>query len=842
MNNQQIKQYQNRLFYKLFATLPGVKKANEFNKESNFDFEVNNFYFFKNKDFWFTRSEKEDKYLFLFGVRDKPLKNISGNDVCLIIDFDKNIQFNNDCLGLFSIKNSQIHILINFELLKEKYPYFNTNLKITNIKSFDDSLDLQVIDLGNLDDDVFIDNLEKLINECSIRKSSKEVKEPASQKIKNDSDMCELCSKKKSDYKIDSNLNNLKNLKPELCGRCIEKIVVSEFYTKITPLLKGNMVKDITIAKEKFGNDRVFEIGLKLLEKYKVIQYIGVKKLFFTLETDSYLIKKYIKYSDKDNLLIDNIIKDNKSKPKKEATGETGSNVDSKGSVPKEQMDTDEKPQIPRLIKTDVFGNRITINQMNIVLEDLANGKSEGEAIAHANVSKSTYDYWINRGKQDFGELYVQFYNYVNEFKSEEQEPDVNQNPEENKNIGTGNGMYEPILDEYKMSLDSVDKTGIAWVNKNGIKWYYSRNINGKTVRLSAHTIPELYEKVVDKNLIWGIRDYDKAKEFIDFPDDFEIPVNGAEEGLDKVDLGIYAPLAEEYENSFSSTNKSGIAWVNHIGNRWIYSRIINGNNMRFVGENVYELYTKVKESNQIWGIRDYDKAKEFIDFPDDFEIPLKPSVGDSDNDIDVEIDPGIYAPLAKEYEKSFSSMNKSGIAWVTAIGNKWYYAKSVNGKNVRISGENIYKLYEKVKKSNQIWGIRDYDKAKELIDIPDDFEILIKQETEEDEIVSDNGVDESIYAPLSRDKLSKFNPNPSNKSGIAWVSKIGNNWIYKRQRNGKTVMITDPSIVKLHEKVIKNNQIWGIIDIEKARKVIESDSFEELDSEIPNKPENEEN
>lgn len=50
MNNQ-ITQYQNRLFYKLFATLPSIKKVKDFNMGSNFDFEVNSFYHIRNKDF-----------------------------------------------------------------------------------------------------------------------------------------------------------------------------------------------------------------------------------------------------------------------------------------------------------------------------------------------------------------------------------------------------------------------------------------------------------------------------------------------------------------------------------------------------------------------------------------------------------------------------------------------------------------------------------------------------------------------------------------------------------------------------------------------------------------------
>ena len=96
--------------------------------------------------------------------------------------------------------------------------------------------------------------------------------------------------------------------------------------------------------------------------------------------------------------------------------------------------------------------------------------------------------------------------------------------------------------------------------------------------------------------------------------------------------------------------------------------------------------------------------------------------------------------------------------------------------------------------------------------------------------------VDDSIYAPLSRDQLSKFNPHPNNKTGIAWVNKVGDNWIYQRQRNGKVIRFNDSSIVKLHEKVIKNNQIWGIIDIEKARRVIETNSLADEQDVKPSK------
>lgn len=41
---------------------------------------------------------------------------------------------------------------------------------------------------------------------------------------------------------------------------------------------------------------------------------------------------------------------------------------------------------------------------------------------------------------------------------------------------------------------------------------------------LKRKNIYELYEEVINNNLMWGIRDYNKAKRYIKIPDDFNIP------------------------------------------------------------------------------------------------------------------------------------------------------------------------------------------------------------------------------------------------------------------------------------------------------------------------------
>ena len=282
--NEKINKYQSRLFNKLFATIPGIRKFSKITNKLNLDKPITQFYSLGKIKFWFANGEKGNKFIFIFGIKNKPLKDITQNDATLIIDFDKEKQFNDDSLGFFSIINSQLHILINYNVLKERYPYFNTgNFKITT-KSMNNNLNFKVIDLGNLNED-FIENLEKIIKLSSVLEIIND-EENIDKKIVeknpiNKIEQCEICLKNKKEYKSKSDINNLKNLKPELCEKCIEKIITSEFYTKLMPLLKGNETKELNIAKEKFGNAEIFDIGIKLLEKYEIIRYIGVKKLFF---------------------------------------------------------------------------------------------------------------------------------------------------------------------------------------------------------------------------------------------------------------------------------------------------------------------------------------------------------------------------------------------------------------------------------------------------------------------------------------------------------------------------------------------------------------------------------
>ena len=161
--NEKITKFQSRLFAKLFSTNPTVIRFSKSTNKLNLDKPITHFYSMKNEPFWYAKGEKGNKIVYIFSIKNKPLKDITQDDATLILDFDKDNQFNNTALGLFNIKNFKIHVLINYNILKKRYPYFKTDsFKIKRLKSLQNDTEFKVIDLGALNEE-FIENLEKLI-------------------------------------------------------------------------------------------------------------------------------------------------------------------------------------------------------------------------------------------------------------------------------------------------------------------------------------------------------------------------------------------------------------------------------------------------------------------------------------------------------------------------------------------------------------------------------------------------------------------------------------------------------------------------------------------------------
>ena len=477
------------------------------------------------------------------------------------------------------------------------------------------------------------------------------------------------------------------------------------------------------------------------------------------------------------------------------------------------------KKNNPYKLIPDLYPNfKTTAEKMNNVILNLTNGDDLNEALEKADVNLIEYENWIEDGKNKTDDIFSDFYDIIGNVTDKQASP--------SKDDGILTLIPQDIEEKLKRRSKGSN-TGFAWVNKGGNYYKYSRTVNKKPVMIKDKNIHQLYKKVKKEGYLWGVRNLTKAKACI------------GEAGPD-----IYDPLPEKYLDTFPrKSNLTGIAWVNKVGNFFVYSRKIDGKTVQYRDKDIRELFKRVINNDHIWGIRDYEKASRFID-------------GGKDTKKE-----GILTQLPEKYSNSFSlKSNATGIAWVNKSGKRYVYTRTVKGKTIRYSDEDIYKLYDKVTADNQIWGIKDLNKASKIInaskteihassktvdageaeeippasktvdvgeaeEIPPASKTVDVGEAEEDEI--------SIIYELLPQEYKKYAEDTN--TGIAWVNQKGNRWIYNLKIDEKIIRLTSDDIHKLHEKVLDNNGIWGVIDIDKARKTINPDSLRKNPKKIGN-------
>lgn len=162
--------------------------------------------------------------------------------------------------------------------------------------------------------------------------------------------------------------------------------------------------------------------------------------------------------------------------------------------------------------------------QMENVLKEIGSGSSLKTAAFNSSITYETLQYWYKRGKQNFGEEYNEFYEKINVLQSPIEAPKVEEYNEIKIEKDSESDKTKHILDllpkEYEDTFKSSknNKTGFAWVNKVGNQWFYSRNVDGQSVKFSNYDIYKLYEEVLKNNMIWGVRDLNKARQSLKEP------------------------------------------------------------------------------------------------------------------------------------------------------------------------------------------------------------------------------------------------------------------------------------------------------------------------------------
>lgn len=210
--------------------------------------------------------------------------------------------------------------------------------------------------------------------------------------------------------------------------------------------------------------------------------------------------------------------------------------------------------------------------QMNIVINTISEGKTNEEAAKLAGIPTYKIIHWKNEGKQGNGKDNIEFYKKYNEALKT-----VNANEEKIKELVV-------LLLTKCETLEKAAKFIENGKYEEKIKdWYNLGKQNDK-----RHT--EFYNECIEL-----------------------INLSSMENNCP---VGILEPLPQEYEDSFKSTKNTstGFAWLNKVGDNWLYQRQINKKPLKISNSNLVELYNEVKNQGYVWGVRDFEKAQHTLE------------------------------------------------------------------------------------------------------------------------------------------------------------------------------------------------------------------------------------
>lgn len=288
-----------------------------------------------------------------------------------------------------------------------------------------------------------------------------------------------------------------------------------------------------------------------------------------------------------------------------------------------------------------------TIRTMNIVLSERKKGKSRNKCAEIAKIKPQRIQNWYNEGKNGFGEANIRFYKHLSaieddlihkkKYSAEINEFNCHSNKQKRiefiKNITNGQTRKEASKNAHlnlKLATkwDSLGKKGIKPFKKFHIEYKNAREqverakkikndriknqtikyINsGKTIEQAAKLVKNgEYEKTI---LNWYAAGKSGNKNHISFYNKCN------KKTIKPVNSDILGPLPRKWKKYFENKpmNQTGIAWVNKVGNNYIYQRQCLNKNIRISDPDIYNLHKKVIAKNYVWGIRDINKARKII-------------------------------------------------------------------------------------------------------------------------------------------------------------------------------------------------------------------------------------
>lgn len=789
-----ISQRQEKLYEKLISALPDIKHENN-----------NDIFSGKKYDLWFFKTENKSKYIYNFGLNKYDLKS-----PLMIINIDKNFSLSDDSLCWLIENEKGIDFCLNLRLLNKKYPKIDiSEFEICEYQN------KKYIVIDKIESENFIKNLELFVVKIKDTK-----KNYITNKNSKNHNKCEICNNN-INKNYSSEIRKIYEIKPDLCGKCIEKIMACEFLKKADLILQNNETKTLNISREKFSNDREFDYGISLLEKLKILRYIGVKKLFYTINKNNPILNEYNNYINENNYLIDSLF-----------------------SNPYESFKDKEK-------------------KMNLFINALQAGKSHNKAYKISKLSKKDVENFYKLGKNG-DENYKDFYEIYDKLKI----PTIDMS-EFIKNLKKERDV-EKALKKTKLKLETVEKWYELGKNNNDdyIPFYKQCNI----------LLPEGFTQKSDDELINEFINLKKAgktnKQAIE---ELKISNSKVKQWVNKGNLGNEKYV--DFYNEYSSKKEKSLCKlcgrkINRKNTKGICKRC---EKKQYAGNIVLKLLkhfstdeTFKKEdlkaldldemqiTEYIWTLNEFNLITEKNSR---YQLKSKNDLKDFLESCGLEIDEISKIDNKKQLYRTCEKCGKSLPIKSNFKNNDTVCQKCKKQINTakyltellkyvefdsEFSEDNLKQYYDDpFKLQAKLWALADNDLIKKNFDnntyilsdkktvtefIDKYGESSSRQKTENknvsDEMIEENSIEineDGILVQIPDDLEKKLKKHSrSNKTGFAWVNKVGNNYIYARTVNGNRTELKDKNIRRLYEKVKEENMIWGVRNIRKAKETIE--------------------
>ncbi|SCG85432.1 hypothetical protein [Methanobacterium congolense] len=268
----------------------------------NFHEDVN-VYRLKEKNIWFSHTQKDKRSLYAFGLNE-PKLNDSNLPLC-VLDFSMEGLEKNTIATFAEDEDNNPFVLIrvNYPELRGR-PFNGVLIEKERIKVLEGNKKRYFISLGQLDSSNFLENIEEFLEEMdriTPTDLDDNLGSENTDKKENNGSYCVLCGKilpelEKTQY---PELNLFLNENPDVCQDCLEELYAGRALKDIMELISIKLFNEKSLLK-RVDNPDLFKSYLYVLKKQVIVKEFTRDVYIFNNEKDvDELVNKYAKFAAK---------------------------------------------------------------------------------------------------------------------------------------------------------------------------------------------------------------------------------------------------------------------------------------------------------------------------------------------------------------------------------------------------------------------------------------------------------------------------------------------------------------------------------------------------------------